>query len=293
MSAILEHLVIGLAIGSVYSVIGLGFVLIYKGTGIFNLAQGSLMMVGAFLCYAFSAQLGLPFPVAVLLTLVASFGVGLLMEYIFIRRLIGQSHLSILIVTIAILQIVRGIIMMIWGVYGQSFPTFISTTPIIILGASIQPIFVLATIAAIVLFTVFILFFKYTSIGVAMRATQDNQQVAQSVGISVKRVFGLTWGIASLTAAIAGVIVGTILSVSYSLDEYGLVSLPAIIMGGLESIPGALIGGLSLGVIEHFGAAYLGSWLVGADTVLPYIILLIILLIRPYGIFGEKRIERV
>ena len=126
-----------------------------------------------------------------------------------------------------------------------------------------------------------------------MRATQDNQQVAQSVGISVKRVFGLSWGIASLTAAIAGVIVGTILSVSYQLDEYGLISLPVIIMGGLESIPGALIGGLSLGVIEHFGAAYLGSWLIGADTVLPYIILLIILLIRPYGIFGEKRIERM
>ncbi len=293
MSTILEHLVIGLAIGAVYSVIGLGFVLIYKGTGIFNLAQGSLMALGAFICYTFSAQLGLPFPIAVLLTLIASYGVGLLIELIFLRRLIGQSHLSILMVTIAILQIVRGIMLLIWGVYGQAFPTFISTTPILILGASIQPIFVLATIAAIVLFTIFILFFKYTSVGVAMRATQDNQQVAQSVGISVKSVFGITWAIASLTAAIAGIIVGTILTVSYQLDEYGLVSLPAIILGGLESIPGALLGGLILGVVEHFGSAYMGSWLVGADTVLPYIILLIILLIRPYGIFGQKRIERV
>jgi branched-chain amino acid transport system permease protein len=293
MSAILEHLVIGLAVGSVYAVIALGFVLIYKGTGIFNLAQGSLMALGAFICYFFTDQIGIPFGISVLLTLVASFGVGLLIEFIFLRRLIGQSLLSILMVTIGILLIVRGVILTVWGVYGKAFPSFLPPTPIVIFGASIQPIFLLATVAAIVLFTIFILFFKYTSVGVAMRATQDNQQVAQSVGISVKQVYGLSWGIASLTAAIAGVIVGTILSVSYQLDEYGLVAMPAIILGGLESIPGALIGGLFLGVMEHFGSAYLGSVLIGIETVLPYVILLIILLIRPYGIFGEKRIERV
>jgi len=293
MSAILEHLVIGLAVGSVYAVIALGFVLIYKGTGIFNLAQGSLMALGAFICLFFSDQIGLPFGIAVVLTLVAAFLVGRLVEFIFLRHLIGQSQLSILMVTIGILLIVRGVILLIWGVYGKSFPSFLSSAPVVILGASIQPIFLLATVAAIVLFTIFILFFKYTSVGVAMRATQDNQQVAQSVGISVKQVYGLSWGIASVTAAIAGVIVGTILSVSYQLDEYGLVALPAIILGGMESIPGALIGGLVLGIMEHFGSAYLGSWLIGIETVLPYAILLIILLIRPYGIFGEKRIERV
>ena len=147
--------------------------------------------------------------------------------------------------------------------------------------------------AAAILFTVFILFFKFTSIGVAMRATQDNQQVAQSVGISVRRVFGVSWAIASLTAAAGGIIVGTILSVGYLLDDFGFKVLPAVILGGLESIPGALIGGLVLGVAEHFGAAYLGSWLIGIEDVIPYIILLALLLIVPYGIFGLKRIKRI
>jgi branched-chain amino acid transport system permease protein len=293
MSGILEHLVLGLAVGAVYSIIALGFVLIYKATGIFNLAQGSFMALGAFVCYFFSEQVGLPFVVAVILSLAASFVIGWVVEYLFLRRLIGHSHLSILMVTIGILLMVRGLILTVWGVYNKAFPSYISTEPIMILGANIQPIFILATVAAIILFTAFILFFKYTSVGVAMRATQDNQQVAQSVGINVHTVYGLSWAIASLTAAVGGVIVGTILSVSYMLDEYGLKVLPAIIMGGLESIPGALIGGLFIGVSEHFAGAYLGSWLLGIEDVVPFIILLAFLLIMPYGIFGQKRIERV
>ena len=293
MSTILEHLVIGLAVGAVYSVLALGFVLIYKATGIFNLAQGSFMALGAFFCYSLSMQIGLPFWIAVVLTLVGAFLVGLLIEFLFIHKLIGQSHLSILMVTIGILLVIRGFILITWGVYNRALPPYLSTEAIIILGASIQPIFVFATAAAIVLFTIFILFFKFTSVGVAMRATQDNQQVAQSVGIDVNWVYALSWAIASVTAAVGGIIVGTILSVSYLLDEYGLIAMPAIIMGGLESIPGALIGGLFIGVAEHFGGAYLGAWLIGIETVIPYFILLIILLIRPHGIFGQKNIERI
>lgn len=126
-----------------------------------------------------------------------------------------------------------------------------------------------------------------------MRATQDNQQVAQSVGISVKRVFGVSWAIAAMTAAVGGIIVGTILSIGYSLDDYGLKVMPAIILGGLESVPGALVGGIIIGVVEHFASAYLGSTFIGIEDVVPFIILLVILLIMPYGIFGLKRIERI
>jgi branched-chain amino acid transport system permease protein len=293
MGAVLEHLVIGLAVGSVYSVIALGFVLIYKATGIFNLAQGSLMALGAYICYIFSVTLGLPFWLAVVLTLVTAFVLGMLFEVAFLRRMIGQPHLSILMVTIGIYLLVRGIILVIWGVYSLSLPTYLPTQSIHILGTSLQPIFMLAVAAAIILFTIFILFFKFTSIGVAMRATQDNQQVAKSVGISVKTVFGVSWAIAAMTAAVGGIIVGTLLSIGYSLDDYGLKVMPAIILGGLESVPGALVGGIIIGIVEHFASAYLGSTFIGIEEVVPYIILLIILLIMPYGIFGLKRIERV
>jgi branched-chain amino acid transport system permease protein len=293
MGAIIEHLTIGLAVGAVYSIIALGFVLIYKATGIFNLAQGSLMTLGGYICYVFSITIGLPFWLAVILTLAAAFGMGLLIEFVFLRRMIGQPHLSILMLTIGIYLMVRGIILIIWGIYNVSFPKYLPERTINVLGANLQPVFILAFVTAAILFTIFILFFKYTSIGVAMRATQDNQQVAQSVGISVKRVFGMSWAIAALTAAVGGIIVGTIMSVGYSLDDYGLKVLPAIILGGLESIPGALLGGLIIGVIEHFGSAYLGSIFIGIEEVIPFIVLLIILLIMPYGIFGLKRIERV
>ena len=293
MSAVVEHLVIGIAVGSVYSIVALGFVLIYKATGIFNLAQGSLMALGAYICYVFTITIGLPFYVAVILTLVVAFALGLLVEVVFLRRMIGQPHLSILMVTIGMYLMIRGLVLIIWGVYSKSFPSYLPPEPVTVLGASVLPIFVVGLIAAAVLFTIFILFFRFTSIGVAMRATQDNQQVAQSVGISVKRVFGVSWAIASLTAAAGGIIVGTILSVGYSLDDFGFKVLPAVILGGLESIPGALIGGLVLGVAEHFGAAYLGSWLIGIEDVIPYIILLVLLLIVPYGIFGLKRIKRI
>ncbi|MBC8275223.1 MAG: branched-chain amino acid ABC transporter permease [Chloroflexi bacterium] len=293
MSAIVEHLVIGIAVGSVYSIVALGFVLIYKATGIFNLAQGSLMCLGAYLCYVFSITIGLPFYLAVILTLAVGFALGLLVEVVFLRRMIGQPHLSVLMVTIGMYLMIRGLVLIIWGVYSKSLPPYLPTEPVTVLGANVLPIFIVGLMAAAILFTVFILFFKFTSIGVAMRATQDNQQVAQSVGISVRRVFGVSWAIASLTAAAGGIIVGTILSVGYLLDDFGFKVLPAVILGGLESIPGALIGGIVLGVAEHFGAAYLGSWLIGIEDVIPYIILLLLLLIVPYGIFGLKRIKRI
>ncbi len=291
MSAVLEHLVIGIAVGAVYSIVALGFVLIYKATGIFNLAQGSLLCLGAYICYVFSITLGLPFYLAIILTLGVAFALGLLIEVIFLRRMIGQPHLAILMVTIGIYLMVRGIVLIVWGVYSKSFPSYLPAKPVVVLGANLLPIFIVALVAAVILFTAFILFFKYTSIGVAMRATQDNQQVAQSVGISVKRVFGISWAISSLTAAAGGIIVGTILSVGYSLDDFGFKVLPAIILGGLESIPGALIGGLVLGVAEHFGGAYIK--LIGVEDVIPFILLLVLLLIVPYGIFGLRRIERI
>jgi branched-chain amino acid transport system permease protein len=292
MNALIEHLVIGIAIGAVYSVISLGFILIYKGTGIFNLAQGSLMVIGAYFCFFFSVILGWPFWAAALITLVLSFFTGWLIEFVFLRKLVGESHLSLLMITIAIFVIVRGILLLIAGTANSSYPAYIPTTPIKILGASIQPVFLLATIVAILIFTAFILFFKYTSIGIAMRATQDNQKVAQSLGINSNHIFGLSWAVSSLAASVGGIIVGTILSLTYSLDDYGLKVLPAIILGGLESIPGALIGGIVMGIIEHLSGAYLGTYLIGIEDTANYVVLLLILLIKPHGIFGEKSVTR-
>jgi branched-chain amino acid transport system permease protein len=291
MNAIIEHLIIGIAVGSVYSIVALGFILIYKATGIFNLAQGSLLCLGAYICCFFSINAGLPFWLSVILTLAVSFLLGLVIEFIFLRRMIGQPMLTILMVTIGIYLMVRGIVLVVWGVYNLSFPAYLPQERINIFGAELMPIFLVAIIASVILFIVFILFFRFTSTGIAMRATQNRQQVARSVGISVKQMFGLSWAISSMTAAAGGIIVGTILSVGYNLDDFGYKVLPAIIFGGLESVPGALIGGLFLGITEHFGGAYIK--LIGIEDVIPFVLLLLLLLFMPYGLFGLKRIERI
>ena len=293
MSFLIEIIIAGVVIGAIYAAVALGFVLIYKATGVLNIAQGELLLFGALVAYAFSVEVGLPFYLAALLTLAMCFILGFIIERAFLRPMIGQPILSVIMMTIGLAALFRGIVMAIWGTAPRAYPNYLSTEPVHLLGTALSPIYLWSLLIVVVLLILFVLFFRFTRMGIAMRATADDQQVAQSMGISIKRVFGTAWAISTATAALGGIILGTMLSISTPLSGIGLKSISAAIVGGLESIPGVFVGGLLVGVLENLAGGYLSSYLIGIKGIAPYIILLLIMLIRPHGLFGLKRIERI
>jgi len=283
----------GLTIGMVYGLVALGFVLIYKATGILNVAQGEILMFGAFICYCLSVQLNLPFWLAIPLTLVFAFFLGFLIERVFLRPMIGQSLLAVVMMTIGLISIFKGVVLVIWGPVSLSYPPYLPKEPIHIGALAIAQVNFWGFIIAIFWLFVCMSFFRYTKIGTAMRAVADDQQAAQSVGVSIKRVFGMSWAISCSTAAMGGIILATMLSVIYTIADVGLASISAVLVGGLESLGGSILGGLIIGVIQSFCEGYLGESISGIGEIAPYVILLLILLIKPYGLFGLKRIERI
>lgn len=293
MSLFLELVISGIALGAVYGLVALGFVLIFKSTGIFNLAQGQLVLIGAFMAFAFSVQAGLPFWLAAGFALVFSFLLGLLIERILLRPMIGQPVLSLVMMTIGLSITLRALVLFIWGPLPYSYPPYLPQEGLHIGPAIVPESYVFGLIVSVILLLCLFVFFRYSKLGLAMRATADDQQVAQSLGIPVSRIFGIGWAISSLTACVGGIVLGTLLSVTVLLGEVGLRSLPAAILGGLESLPGVVIGGLLLGIIENLSGGYLDSYIPGIKDVVPYVVMLIILMIRPYGLLGQKKIERV
>ena len=286
-------LVSGLTIGMVYGLVALGFVLIYKATGVLNVAQGEILMFGAFICYSLGVQLNFPFWLAIPLTLFFAFFLGLLIEWLFLRPMIGQSILAVVMMTIALISILKGVVLIIWGPVNLSYPPYLPKEPIHIGSLAIAQVNFWGFIIAIFWLFFCLGFFRYTKIGTAMRAVADDQQAAQSVGVSIKRVFGISWAISCSTAAIGGIILATMLSVVVTLSDVGLASITAVLVGGLESLGGAILGGLLIGIAQIFCDGYLGEFISGIGEIAPYVILLLILLIKPYGFFGLKKIERI
>ena len=286
-------LVSGLTIGMVYGLVALGFVLIYKATGVLNVAQGEILMFGAFICYSLGVQLNFPFWLAIPLTLFFAFFLGLLIEWLFLRPMIGQSILAVVMMTIALISILKGVVLIIWGPVNLSYPPYLPKEPIHIGALAIAQVNFWGFIIAIFWLFFCLGFFRYTKIGTAMRAVADDQQAAQSVGVSIKRVFGISWAISCSTAAIGGIILATMLSVVVTISDVGLASITAVLVGGLESLGGAILGGLLIGIAQMFCDGYLGEFISGIGEIAPYVILLLILLIKPYGFFGLKKIERI
>ena len=290
MEQFLQLTLSGITNGAIYALVALGFVLIYKASDVINFAQGELMLVGAYVAYFFIAQMGLNWPLGVFLTLGVAVVLGVIIERTVLRPLIGEPIISVIMVTIGLASLLRAIVLAIWMPLPRAFPAFIPTGEVEILGAIVSIDRLWAIGIAVVMLGLFTLFFRRSSDGIAMRAVADDQQAALSMGISVQRIFAMAWSIAAVTAAVAGILLANIVGVSGYISNIGLRIFPVVILGGLDSIPGAIVGGIIIGVLEAWTGGYIGQ---GLNQVIPFVVLVIILMVRPYGLFGQRIIERV
>jgi branched-chain amino acid transport system permease protein len=291
----LQLLVSGLVIGSIYSLVALGFVIIYKATKVVNFAQGELVMVGAYICFSLTVQAKLPFLAAFFLTLGFSFILGIAIERLILRPMIGEPIISVIMVTIGLSSVLKSLVQLFWGTQIQVFPPVLPQEPVMIAGLPVAPVYLAAFALSIILFLIFSAFFKYSRLGIAMRATAFDQQAAASMGIGIKNIFALSWCIAAMVSSIGGIILGNINGINAQLGHLGLKVFPAVILGGLDSLLGAALGGLVIGVLENVcdGAAKEFLGLGGFKDVAAFIFLVLILMIKPYGLFGAREIERV
>lgn len=293
MDIFAQLIVSGIAVGGVYALIALGFVLIYKATSVINFATGEFMMLGAYVCLTLLTYLNIPFAVILTFTLLFAFVLGVAIERVILRPLVGEPVISVIMVTIGLSSILKGLAHMIWTADYRSFPEILPAEPwdlgFAIVPSALKWGFVFAIIGVIV----FTLIFKYTRMGIAMRANASDQQVAQSMGISAKVIFALSWSFAACAAAIGGIVIGNISGIHPQLGLVGLRVLPVIILGGLDSVGGAILGGFIIGILENLAGGYINPILPGFKDVAPFIVLVFILMIRPYGLLGKQIIERV
>lgn len=289
-----SQIVTGIATGGVFALVALGFVLIYKASDVINFAQGDLLMVGAYVGWALSTA-GLPFPVAFVLTLIIAALIGLLIERIVLRPMIGEPIIAVIIVTLGLSSMLRGLVFFVASTEVRRFPEDIfPITPVQIGPIPVPQIYAWAVVIAAVAVLILTLFFRFSRQGIALRAAADDQQAAMSMGIRISWVFALSWALSASVAAAAGILLGNLTGVNFTLADIGLQVFPVVILGGLDSIPGAIIGGLVIGVLQNLASGYLDPCVGGGlKNVFPFFVLVAILMLKPYGLFGRERIERV
>ncbi|NDP58271.1 MAG: branched-chain amino acid ABC transporter permease [Oxalobacteraceae bacterium] len=280
----------GLGTGGLYALTGLAFVIIYKATRVVNLAIGDMLMIGAYLFFAFSAGMGLPLWIAIPAALLSMAAIGALVERTIIRPMLGESPISSFMVTVGLSSVLVGLVELIWTADQRRLPEFLPTKPIQIGEAFLAPKIFYGFWVAVVLIVIVLLVFRFWRGGVALRATASDQGAAYSMGINVPRVFSLSWSLAAVIAGVAGIVVGAIGGISSSMGIFGLSVLVVVIFGGLDSVLGALVGGLLIGLIEAWTGTYLGG---EYKLLATFSLLVLILLIRPYGLFGTHDIERL
>jgi branched-chain amino acid transport system permease protein len=294
MDILLQIIVTGLATGGVYGLIALGFVLIYKATSVLNLAMGEFMTLGAFVCFTVLTLIKAPFYLALVLTLVSAVVLGIIVERLILRPLIGEPIISVIMVTIGLGVILKGVMYMIWTPSFRNFPQIFPPEPLNLIFAVIPSGLWWGFVFAIIGTIIFLLIFKFSRTGVAMRATANDQQAALSMGISVRWVFALAWCFGAMASVIGGIVIGNITGISVYMGDIGLKVLAVIILGGLDSIGGAILGGFIIGILENLTGLYIDPLIGGgAKDVAPFLILVLIIMIRPYGLFGKEIIERV
>ncbi len=292
MTKLLQLIIIGTALGAIYGLLALGFTLVYKATRVFNFAQGDLMMLGAYILVSFSVtDLQLSPWLAIPLTLAMSIPVGILFQFLFVRPLIGQPFLPVVMATIGAALIIQAVIQMYWGVIELPYQTVFPSRVFDVEGVRVSSFDLITIAVAAACVALFALFFKLTKIGLQMRAAAENNEAAILSGINVHRVSLVAWSIGTLLAFVAGVILanqqGT---VTFSLTGLALLAFPAVVIGGLESIPGAVVGGLIVGILQALIAGYYDPL---AQDALVFAALLLMLLVKPTGLFGQKEIVRV
>lgn len=297
MTFLLQLLFSGVVLGLVYALAALGFVLIYKASRVVNFAQGQFIAIGAFLAYWAMVSLGAPFLLAAALALALTALLGFGVERVFLKRMVGQPIISVIMATIGLASLLDGLIHLTpFGAGNFSYPTFLPPGGVDLLGVQISYAQLLAAVFTVGFLLAFTWFFQRSTLGVAMRSVADDQMAAMSLGVSVGKVFALAWAAAGLAAAAGGVMVGTISGLNLdSLVHIGLRVFPVVILGGLDSIPGAVVAGILIGVLENLAAGFLDPYVPGGGTrdVFPFLVLLLVLWFKPHGLFGTEEIERV
>jgi len=297
MSFFFEVLIGGLLSGVMYSLVALGFVLIYKASGVFNFAQGAMVFFAA-LTYVGLLEKGLPAWAAVPVTLVVMVVLGLLTERFVLRPLVNQPQITLFMATIGLTFLIEGLAQMMWGANVRGLELGLQDEPIQwvtdTMGMSLSKFDLVAAGVAAVLVTMLALFFNRTRIGRALRAVADDHQAALAVGIPLQQIWAIVWGVAGAVALVAGLLWGARNGVQFALTFVALKALPVLILGGFDSIPGAIVGGLIIGASEKLAEVYLGPFVGGGiEGWFPYVLALVFLLIRPEGLFGEKIIRRI
>jgi branched-chain amino acid transport system permease protein len=284
----------GILIGLMYALIALGFVLVYKATDAVNFAQGEFVMIAGLVVAAAMGVWGAPLWVAALLGIGGMVAFGFVLERVMLRRLIGRPVIAVVMATIGLASILRGVGPATIGAGTRTIPLPIPDDPIVLGPLFIPPIQLLGGLMSLVFLSGFGWFFLKSRKGIAMRAIADNQQVAMAMGINVERYFGLAWAMTGVVSALGGLIWGNLLGVDINLSLVGLKVFPVVILGGLDSIPGAVVGGLIVGLVENLTAGYVDPYVGGGTKdFAPYVLMILALMIRPYGIFGKKIIERI
>ena len=286
-------LVSGLSIGLMYSLIALGFVLIYKATDAINFAQGEFVMLAGFMATT-ALSVNMPIWAAIAVAILGMILLSFVLERTVLRPLLGRPVVAVIMATIGLAAILRGLPPITIGAQTKALPLPTGDTPITVWSAVIPPVQVVGVIVSVGFLAVFTWFFLKSRMGIAMRAVADNQQVAMAMGINVERYFAIAWAMAGVVSALGGIIWGSMLGVDTQLSLIGLKVFPVVILGGLDSIVGAVVGGLIVGVVESIAAGYLDPFVGGGTKdFAPYVLMILTLMFKPYGLFGTHRIERV
>ena len=280
----------GLALGSIYGLVALGFAIVFKATDVFNFAQGMFVVCGAFFAVTAITQLELPFALAIVAIVGAAALMGVIIHIVLIQPLSGRPMLSVIMLTIALSIVLRALIEIVYGIQARTLVTPLPKGMFLIGDLRISQLHLTAALVSWACMAGFGAFFKFTSVGLLMRATADGHEAAVVSGVNVNVMNRLAWAIGGALAAVGGLFLGQLQIVSTELEAIGLLALPAVVIGGLQSITGAIVGGLLVGLIGQFSASYISP---KSSDILIYVLLMLILMFRPWGLFGQKELGRV
>ncbi len=294
MAELLQLLITGLAVGMVYALIALGFVVVWKSSSVANLALGQLVLFSSWFTYGMLVQAKFPLWLAFPLVILFALALGWIIERFALRPLIAQPILSLITVTLGVAYFIEGVVTFIWPWSVDALPRLFPIEPIRIGTAVVSQEYVWVAAVSLVVFGLLTAFFRYHKMGIAMRATADDQMAVQACGIPVTRIFSRSWMFACVVAAIGGILISSIGGITHGLVETGLKAFSVVILGGLNSFVGAIVAGPIIGLCENLGGGYLTPLLwAGVKDIIPFVIIIIVMLIKPYGLFGEVRIERI
>jgi branched-chain amino acid transport system permease protein len=290
----LQFVITGISVGMVYALIALGFALVWKSSSVANLALGQIVLLSSWFTYSMLVQVELPLYIAFPLVVVFALFLGWTIERFALRPLIAQPILSLITVTLGLGYFIEGVITFIWPWSVDALPRLFPRQVVHIGPAVVSQEYIWVVGICLVIFVLLTLFFRYHRMGIAMRATADDQMAVQACGIPVTRVFSTSWMFACVVAAIGGILISSIGGITHGLIETGLKSFSVVILGGLDSFSGAVVAGPIIGLAESLGGGYLTEHLwAGVKDIIPFVIIIIVMVIKPYGLFGEERIERI